>query len=249
MQVIAFVSGKGGVGKTTLSTNIAVALAQRKKRVLLVDLDPQNALRLHLGMDPDDIAGLAREGITLTSVFDSPFDVKFVPFGRVIDTDLVQFEIGLKNNPLWLCDALESLPGNSFDFILLDTPPGPSVYLHQALNAAHRALLITLADAASYASIPRMASLVREYTNERGNYAGTHILINQMLTEGKLGHQVRTALYAEHAANMVPVAIHKDAQVAQALAFERPVLQYEPGCKASLDIQYVADWLLATTAR
>ena len=48
MQVIAFISGKGGVGKTTLAVNVAVALAQRKKRVLLIDLDPQNAQRLHL---------------------------------------------------------------------------------------------------------------------------------------------------------------------------------------------------------
>ncbi len=249
MQVIAFISGKGGVGKTTLTTNIAVALAQHKKRVLLVDLDPQNALRLHLGMDPDDIAGLAREGIALTSVFDSPFDVKFIPFGRIIETDLVEFECELKNNPRWLVDAIDSLPPNSFDFILLDTPPGPSVYLRQALNAAHWALLVALADAASYASIPRMLSLVKEYTVVRSDFYGTHILINQMPTDGKLGHQVRSALYAEHAASMVPVAVHKDMQVSQALAFERPVLQYEPGCKASLDIQYVADWLLANVAR
>jgi cellulose synthase operon protein YhjQ len=249
MQVIAFVSGKGGVGKTTLTTNAAVALAQRKKRVLLIDLDPQNALRLHLGMDPDDIAGLAREGIVLTSLFDSPFDVKFVPFGRVIDSDLGLFETELRLNPSWLHFALHSLPPKSFDFILLDTPPGPSVFLHQALNTAHQALLITLADAASYASIPKMMSLIKEYTATRSDFSGAHILINQMPTDGTLGHQVRTALYAQYAANMAPVAIHKDALVSQALAFERPVLQYEPGCKASLDIQYVADWLVASTAR
>ncbi|MEI7537803.1 MAG: AAA family ATPase, partial [Comamonadaceae bacterium] len=57
MQVIAFISGKGGVGKTTLAANVAIALAQEGKRVLLIDLDVQNALRLHLGMDPLDIAG------------------------------------------------------------------------------------------------------------------------------------------------------------------------------------------------
>jgi cellulose biosynthesis protein BcsQ len=111
------------------------------------------------------------------------------------------------------------------------------------------ALLITLADAASYASIPRMTSLMRQYTTENASFKDVHILINQMSTDGKLGHQVRTALHAEHAEYIVPVAIHKDTHVSQALAFERPVLQYEPGCKASLDIQYVADWLLATVSR
>lgn len=249
MQIVAFISGKGGVGKTTLAANIAVALAQRKKRVLLIDLDPQNALRLHLGMDPDDIAGLVREGIAPTSVFDSPFDVKFIPFGRANEADLLEFELELKHKPRWVADALDTLGANSFDFVLLDTPPGSTVYLQQALLAAHRALAVVLADAASYASIPKIVALVGQYTAERSDFHDMHLLINQMPTTGKLGHQVRSALYADHAANMVPVAIHRDAQVAQALAFERPILQFEPGCKASLDIQYVADWLLDSVER
>lgn len=244
MQVIAFISGKGGVGKTTLAANTAVALAQRKQRVLLIDLDPQNAQRLHLGMDPDEIAGLIREGISPAGIFDSPFGISFIPFGRVSETELEEFEAELKIHPRWLSDGIESLGASFFDFVILDTPPGPSVYLHQALLAAHRALVIVLADAASYATIPRIASLVDEYTAGRPDFVGMSLLINQMPTHGKLGHKVRTALYADYAHQLVPVAIHRDTRVSQALAFERPVLEYEPGCKASLDIQYLADWLL-----
>ncbi|MBA3057519.1 MAG: cellulose synthase operon protein YhjQ [Gammaproteobacteria bacterium] len=244
MQVIAFISGKGGVGKTTLAANMAVALAQRKKRVVLIDLDPQNAQRLHLGMDPDEIAGLVREGISPASLFDSPFDIKFIPFGRVSPVELLNFETELKANPRWVANGIDALRSEAVDFVLLDTPPGPTVYLHQALRAAHRALVVVLADAASYASIPQIESLVSQYTVGRTDFRGMNLLINQMPSQGKLGHQVRMALYADHAEQVVPVAIHKDPRVAQALAFERPVLEYEPGCKASLDIQYVVDWLL-----
>ena len=133
--------------------------------------------------------------------------------------------------------------------MILDTPPGPTVYLQQALTAAHRALVIVLADAASYATIPKMTSLVEQYTASRQGFRGMHLLINQMPAQSKLGHQVRSALYANHAHQLVPVAIHKDTGVSQALAFERPVLEYEPGCKASLDMQYVADWLLDSGER
>jgi cellulose synthase operon protein YhjQ len=244
MQVIAFISGKGGVGKTTLAVNVAVALAQRKKRVVLIDLDPQNAQRLHLGMDPDEFSGLSREGISPESMFDSPFDVKFIPFGRVSERELVGFESELKKHPHWVSDGVRSLRAEAFDFVIIDTPPGPSVYLRQVLLAAHRALVVVLADAASYASISKIESLIEDHTRDRSDFIGSNILINQMPTQGKLAHQVRTAIYADYGDQVVPVAIHKDTRVSQALAFERPVLQYEPGCKASLDIQYVADWLI-----
>ncbi len=244
MQVLAFISGKGGVGKTTLAVNVAVALAQRKQRVLLIDLDPQNAQRLHLGMNPDEIAGLTREGISHSSIFDSPFGIQFIPFGRISEAELEEFEAELKKHPSWVADGINSLTADSFDFVILDTPPGPTVYLRQALEAANRALVVVLADAASYATLPKITSLVSLYTAERTDFAGINLLINQMPIHNKLGHQVRTALYTNYADQLVPVAVHKDPRVSQALGFERPVLQYEPGCKASLDIQSVADWLL-----
>jgi cellulose synthase operon protein YhjQ len=244
MQIITFISGKGGVGKTTLAANIAVALAQRKKRVVMIDLDPQNAQRLHLGMDPDEIAGLIREGISPSSLFDSPFGIKFIPFGRVNEVELEEFESELELHPNWVLDGINSLTASDFDFVIIDTPPGPTVYLHQAMRAAHKALVVVFADAASYATIPKISSLVEQYTADRQDFSGLSLLINQMPAQSKLGHQVRSALYANYSGKLVPVAIHKDTHVAQALAFERPVLQYEPACKASLDIQSVADWLI-----
>ena len=249
MQVITLISGKGGVGKTTLSANLAVALAQRELRVLLVDLDPQNAQRLHLGMDPDEIAGLVREGVGPGSVFDSPFGVKFIPFGRVTESELDEFEAALRGDSDWLAGGLASLDASGFDVVIIDTPPGPSVYLAQALHAAQRAIMVLLADAASFATVPKMLALVEQHTAGRTDFAGTHLLVNQMPTQSVLGHQVRSALFAGYAQQMVPVSIHRDARVSQALAFERPVLEYEPGCKASLDIQYLADWLLDSMGR
>jgi cellulose synthase operon protein YhjQ len=230
MQIISFISGKGGVGKTTLSANIAVALAQRNKRVVIIDLDPQNAQRLHLGMDPDEIAGLIREGISSSSLFDSPFGIKFIPFGRVNETELEEFESQLELHRNWLLEGINSLSDSNFDFVIIDTPPGPTVYLQQAMQAAHKALVVVIADAASYATIPKTISLVEQYTADRLDFDGLNLLINQMPAQSKLGHQVRSALYANYADKLVPVAVYK--------------LQYEPTSKASLDIQSVTDWLI-----
>jgi cellulose synthase operon protein YhjQ len=249
MQVIALISGKGGVGKTTLTANLASALAQRQKRVLIIDLDPQNAQRLHLGLDPEEIAGLVREGISPDSIFDSPFGANFIPFGRVNDTELATFENELKEDPYWVARGVASLEESDFDYVLLDTPPGPTVFLQQALLACHRALMIVLADAASFATVAKMMSLIEQITADEPNFQGTNLLINQMPAQSRLGHQVRSALLGAYADQLVPVAIHKDPKVSQALAFERPVLEYEPGCMASLDIHYVADWVIDSGER
>lgn len=246
MQTIAMISAKGGVGKTTVTANLASVLAARGLRVLVIDLDPQNALRFHLGLDPDEIAGLSREGISTMSLFDSPFGIKFIPFGRVDDTELVELEAALKQHKGWMANALAQLPPDAFDFVLLDTPPGPSVYLQQALHAADRALVVVLADAASFATVPHILSLTKDYTATNPHFQDAHILINQMPTQGRLGQGIRSALFAQYAEKVIPVSIHRDAHVPHALAFERPVLQYEPGCRASLDMQYLADWVLGS---
>lgn len=243
MQIIAIISGKGGVGKTTLTANIAIALAQRKQRVLVIDLDPQNALRLHLGMDAEEHAGLTREGINAEAIFSSPFDVSFLPFGMIRESELEEFEAALLAYPNWVRDGIASLGPNAFDFILIDTPPGPSVYLRQTFAVAQRALAVILADAASYGTIPGFLALTAQYDGTRD----IKLLVNQMPHRSKLGHQVRTALYENYASQLVPVVIHRDRSVPEALAYERPVLQYEPGCEASLDVQHLADWLLDTT--
>ena len=54
-QIISITNQKGGVGKTTTTINLGAALAERQRRVLLIDLDPQGSLTTHAGLRPDDL--------------------------------------------------------------------------------------------------------------------------------------------------------------------------------------------------
>lgn len=258
MHITAFVSATGGVGKTTVTANLAVALAQRRKKVLVVDLDPQNSQRLHLGLEAGQDAGLAREGIVLRAIFDSPFgaigsddqagSVHFIPFGRISGTELDEFRRDLTLRPRWLRNHLRALEPIGFDCVLIDTPQAPSVFLNQALTAANLAMIVLQPDAASYVALPKFEAMIRENASREQDFQGVFKLINQMPTNSRLSHHVRSAVYAHHGEDMVPLSIHHDTSVARALAYERPVLEFRPGAMASLDYQYLASWFVDTLA-
>ncbi len=248
MKTVAFISGKGGVGKSTICANLAAALAKRNKKVVVIDLDPQNSQRLHLGLNADEIAGLVREGIDVSSLFDSPFGVHFIPFGRATEQDLEQFRLDLISNPNWLRDRIESLAVCEFDYVFIDTPPGASAYLEQALKATHKAVVVVLPDAASFITLQQIDRLIKHHTVANIQFQGAVRLVNQMPKESRLAHQMRDAIFADKATPVVPLVIHKDPSVPQSLAYERPVLEYQASSIASLDFQHLADWLLDSFA-
>jgi cellulose synthase operon protein YhjQ len=259
-HVIAITSGQGGVGRTSVCANLAVELTRRNKKVLCIDFDPQNALGVLLGLEPNQSAGLSREGINLTSIFDSPFGVwesnenqvdpdmklHFIPFGRLTAQDLHNFIQELRHDPQWLARCIDQVRSVHFDFILIDTPSGNSVFLEHSLQVASVVLAVVHADASSYINLPSFESTLQQLLKDKPSCKGPYVLVNQMPAKSRLSHQVRAALLESSASRMVPVAIHDDIEVPTALAQEMPVSVSNLNSSASIDFQYLANWLLDT---
>ncbi len=246
MNVLAIVSAKGGVGKTTLSANLGAALAANR-RVVCVDLDPQNALRLHLGVAMDELDGLARctlEGRRWDSaIFQSPGSPEILPFGTINETDRDAFEVHLAEHPNWLAQGLQSLRLKDTDYLVIDTPPGASLYLQQALRVANFALVVLHADAASYATVPTMEGLIQRYCQERDNFIGSAYVLNCVNSDKVLSRDIVELLRSNLSERMVPMVIHQDEAVRESLACDRLVAEYDPHCEATFDIASCTQWV------
>ena len=249
MKVIAVVSAKGGVGKTTLADNLASVLAASGRRVIALDLDPQNALRLHFGVPLDRIDGLSRATLTgdpwQSVMFDGVDGVTVLPYGAVLENDRRRFEAYIDQEPGWLAQSLQTLRLDPSDIVIIDTPPGSSVYVRTALCAATFTLNVVLADAASYAAIPLMERLIETYAAPRPEFGGEGYVVNQIDQSRQLTKDVLKVLRQMLGDKLFPGVIHLDEGVSEALACDTTLIHYDPLSQAAADFRSCGNWLMA----
>ncbi len=256
IRILAVVSAKGGVGKSTLAANLAVALQRAGRPVMAIDLDPQNALHHHF-LSADEQQELGERGVAhyeqdwREQGMPSADGVFVQAHGLVEEPKRRAFEAQLSDDPQWLARRLSDLELADGALVIIDTPPGPSVYLQQALSVANLALVVSLADAASYTALPMIEGLIKTHTVERKSFAGTGYLINQVDNSRQLSRditQIMRGLLGEQVVGIV----HRDQSVSEALAYNRNVLDYDPQGRGCHDILACAQALverLGGTAR
>lgn len=147
-RVIAIANHKGGVGKTTTATNLGAALAERGRRTLLVDLDPQAAMSAGLGIDTYALE---------KTIYDSLMDPDNVPAKSVLynirpnldiipaNIDLAAAEIELvvmMGREMILKEILEPIM-DDYDYMIIDTPPSLGLLTVNAL-AVTQGLIVPL---------------------------------------------------------------------------------------------------------
>lgn len=142
MRTIAIFNQSGGVGKSTLAFNIGYHLTRLKKRVLLIDLDPQASLTLFCGLDPDELTHTIYE-----SIMDGDEQLPMYPIHGMT---LIPANINLSGAELELVsdgmrdirlkEAISRIK-DDFDFILIDCPPSLGILSTIALVAANSVLV------------------------------------------------------------------------------------------------------------
>ncbi len=140
MRRIAIINQKGGVGKTTTTVNLGAALARTGRRVLLIDLDPQSHLTLHLGIDPSARPGGIYEILTQSVPLDrvrKHVAKNLWVVGSHIDLAAAEVElVSVVGREVILRDVLDAHKAH-YDYVLMDCPPSLGVLTLNALAAAN----------------------------------------------------------------------------------------------------------------
>ncbi len=248
----AVINQKGGVGKTTTTVNLGAALAQLGKRVLLLDMDPQANMTLHLDRLPD------MEAKTMTSLMvdDAPLHEMVVPtasenlFLVPADTSLSGVEQVLANRigrETILREALQAYAQldqdgqPAFDFVLMDCPPALGVLSANALVCADEVIVPMQAE---YFSLQGMAKLmeVMELVKNRLNPVLTPAIILPCMVDLRtnLSSEVLHELKQHFGPILSDTYVRSNVKLAEAPSFGRTIFEHAPDSNGAKDYLKIA---------
>lgn len=242
MPLICVCSPKGGVGKTTVAANLSYALARSGIKVLAIDFDVQNALRLHFGVPLSDGRGYVAKSMENPDwsqyVLTPGGNIFVLPYGDCTEEQRVAFEDRLANDGHFLARGLSTLLNYPGLVIVADFPPGPGPALKAVSSLADLHLVTLLADTASLSLLPQVENQ-RMIGGALNHKAGHYFVINQSDSRRHISRDVTTFM-EERLGNRLLGVIHRDESVLEANASQQSIFDFSPVSAAAFDIELIS---------
>lgn len=165
-EVIAIANQKGGVAKTTTTHNLGVALAEKGKKVLLIDLDSQASLTISLGIEPLEIKRtvvdiLKKKSVSIKEcIYKVHTNLDIVT--SIIDLASMEVEMLSRASREKILDRAITPIKNEYDYILIDCPPQLSILTINALSCADGVIIPVKTDYLAYRGLTQLNDSISE---------------------------------------------------------------------------------------
>ncbi|CDT93499.1 ParA family protein [Vibrio coralliirubri] len=241
-RIVAIANQKGGVGKTTTCINLAASMAATKRKILVVDLDPQGNATMASGVDKYQVEATAYDLL----VEDTPFDEVvcrstsgnydlIAANGDVTAAEIKLMEVFARE--VRLKNALKSIR-NNYDFIFIDCPPSLNLLTINAMAAADSVLVPMQCEyfaleglTALMDTISKLAAVVNENLKIEG------LLRTMYDPRNRLSNEVSDQLKKHFGSKVYRTVIPRNVRLAEAPSHGKPAMYYDKysaGAKAYL---------------
>lgn len=246
MRKIVFTNDKGGVGKTTTVANLAVGLAKKGRKTLVIDMDPQADVTYTLLGERAPEAGSGYVPPTTHALLTGHYTVDQVTlavprypnlFIMPSNSDLADAALKLGQRPTRLRSLLDELPSDAFDVILIDTGKGLDPLAINALAAAQEVIVMLAPGKLELDAIARMMENVRLVRDEVLLKAEEPIIKGILLTLAdpySITKDTKERIKREYPGLLLETIIPKNNDLQKAIGRARSVFEVAPTSKGAL---------------
>jgi chromosome partitioning protein len=238
IKIIALTNQKGGVGKTTSCINLAAALAEMKRKVLVIDFDPQGHATMGSGVDkkaakPTGCEVLLQECTVREAIRKLPHGYDLLPGNG----DLTAAELRLAPQPgreMRLKNALQSIHAD-YHYVLIDCPPSLGVLTLNALAAAGSVLIPIQCE---FYALDGLSALVDTIKAVRATVNPTlqieGILRTMFDVRNNLGNDVSNQLLKHFGEKVFRTVVPRNIRLAEAPSHGQPITTYDRGSRGAV---------------